>query len=240
MKMKYKRIIIKISGEALAREDKCEVLDGKKVKAIAENIKTVHDNGVEIGIVIGAGNIFRGKLADELSIDRTDGDYMGMLGTIINCLALSSALEKLGVETRVMSAIQVNQVSEPYRYKKARSHLDRKIVVLFAGGTGNPYFTTDSCASLRALEMNCDAILMGKNGVDGVYDSDPKTHKDAKFLKELTYDDIIKNNLKVMDQTSIAMLKEHNIEVRIFSMDDPLNFLRVVSGENIGSTIKEK
>jgi len=240
MNIKYKRIILKISGESLSDQSRLEVLDGNKVNAIAKTVKELNENNVEIGIVIGAGNIFRGKLAESLHIDHTDGDYMGMLGTVINCLALSSALEGMGVETRVMSAIQVNQVCEPYRYKKARSHLAKHTVVLFAGGTGNPYFTTDSCASLRALEMNCDAILMGKNGIDGVYDSDPNINKNAKFLKSLTYDEIIQKNLQVMDQTSVAMLKNHGIEVRIFSMADPKNFLRVVQGEDIGSTIKEK
>jgi len=240
MNIKYKRIILKISGESLSDQSRLEVLDGNKVDAIAKTVKELNENNVEIGIVIGAGNIFRGKLAESLHIDHTDGDYMGMLGTVINCLALSSALEGMGVETRVMSAIQVNQVCEPYRYKKARSHLAKHTVVLFAGGTGNPYFTTDSCASLRALEMNCDAILMGKNGIDGVYDSDPNINKNAKFLKSLTYDEIIQKNLQVMDQTSVAMLKNHGIEVRIFSMADPKNFLRVVQGEDIGSTIKEK
>src|SRR5574344_665711 len=240
MKIKYKRIILKISGESLSDSKHLEVLDGAKITEIAKIIKLLNQNNVEIGIVIGAGNIFRGKLAESLNIDRTDGDYMGMLGTVINCLALSSSLEKMGIETRVMSAIQVNQICEPYRYKKARAHLARHIIVFFAGGTGNPYFTTDSCASLRALEMNCDAILMGKNGIDGVYDSDPKINKNAKFIKNLTYDDIIRLNLKVMDQTSIAMLKDHGIEVRIFSMKDPNNFLKVVKGEDIGSTIKEK
>jgi len=239
MNIKYKRIILKISGESLSDQSRLEVLDGNKVDAIAKTVKELNENNVEIGIVIGAGNIFRGKLAESLHIDHTDGDYMGMLGTVINCLALSSALEGMGVETRVMSAIQVNQVCEPYRYKKARSHLAKHTVVLFAGGTGNPYFTTDSCASLRALEMNCDAILMGKNGIDGVYDSDPNINKNAKFLKSLTYDEIIQKNLQVMDQTSVAMLKNHGIEVRIFSMADPKNFLRVVQGEDIGSTIKE-
>ena len=240
MNIKYKRIILKISGESLSDQSRLEVLDGNKVDAIAKTVKELNENNVEIGIVIGAGNIFRGKLAESLHIDHTDGDYMGMLGTVINCLALSSALEGMGVETRVMSAIQVNQVCEPYRYKKARSHLAKHTVVLFAGGTGNPYFTTDSCASLRALEMNCDAILMGKNGIEGVYDSDPNINKNAKFLKNLTYDEIIQKNLQVMDQTSVAMLKNHGIEVRIFSMADPKNFLRVVQGEDIGSTIKEK
>lgn len=240
MESKYKRIILKISGEALVDESNHEVLDGKKIESIAKTLKLLHDNNVEVGVVVGAGNIFRGKLSDELNIDRTDADYMGMLGTVINCVAISSCLEKMGIETRVMSAIQVNQICEPYRYKKARAHLARHIIVFFAGGTGNPYFTTDSCASLRALEMNCDAILMGKNGIDGVYDCDPKINKNAKFIKNLTYDDIIRLNLKVMDQTSIAMLKDHGIEVRIFSMKDPNNFLKVVKGEDIGSTIKEK
>jgi len=240
MKIKYKRIILKISGESLSDKTNLDVLDGEKINNIANTVKLLNENGVEIGIVIGAGNIFRGKFADSLKIDRTDADYMGMLGTVINCLALSSALERMGVETRVASAIQVNQVCEPYRYKKARSDLSKHIVVLFAGGTGSPYFTTDSCASLRALEMKCDAILMGKNGIDGVYDSDPNKNKNAKFLKNLTYDDIIQKNLQVMDQTSIAMLKNYGIEVRIFSMSDPNNFLKVVQGEDIGTTIKEK
>ena len=216
--MKYKRIILKLSGEALADKKDGTILDNEKLKNIALAVKQMHDAGVQIGIVIGAGNIFRGKIASKIGIDQTNGDYMGMLGTIINCTALSSALEKIG----------------------AIAHLECNKVVLFAGGTGNPYFTTDTCASLRALEINADAILMAKNGVDGVYDSDPRINKDAKFLKHLTYHDIIEKNLNVMDQTSITMLIGKHKEVRIFSMDDINNFMKVIEGENIGSTITEE
>lgn len=238
--MKYKRIILKLSGEALADKKDGTILDNEKLKNIALAVKQMHDAGVQIGIVIGAGNIFRGKIASKIGIDQTNGDYMGMLGTIINCTALSSALEKIGVTTRVMSAIDVNKIAEPYIYKRAIAHLECNKVVLFAGGTGNPYFTTDTCASLRALEINADAILMAKNGVDGVYDSDPRINKDAKFLKYLTYHDIIEKNLNVMDQTSITMLIGKHKEVRIFSMDDINNFMKVIEGENIGSTITEE
>ena len=238
--MKYKRIILKLSGEALADKKDGTILDNEKLKNIALAVKQMHDAGVQVGIVIGAGNIFRGKIASKIGIDQTNGDYMGMLGTIINCTALSSALEKIGVTTRVMSAIDVNKIAEPYIYKRAIAHLECNKVVLFAGGTGNPYFTTDTCASLRALEINADAILMAKNGVDGVYDSDPRINKDAKFLKHLTYHDIIEKNLNVMDQTSITMLIGKHKEVRIFSMDDINNFMKVIEGENIGSTITEE
>ena len=238
--MKYKRIILKLSGEALADKKDGTILDNEKLKNMALAVKQMHDAGVQIGIVIGAGNIFRGKIASKIGIDQTNGDYMGMLGTIINCTALSSALEKIGVTTRVMSAIDVNKIAEPYIYKRAIAHLECNKVVLFAAGTGNPYFTTDTCASLRALEINADAILMAKNGVDGVYDSDPKINKDAKFLKHLTYHDIIEKNLNVMDQTSITMLIGKHKEVRIFSMDDINNFMKVIEGENIGSTITEE
>ena len=238
--MKYKRIILKLSGEALADKKDGTILDNEKLKNIALAVKQMHDAGAQIGIVIGAGNIFRGKIASKIGIDQTNGDYMGMLGTIINCTALSSALEKIGVTTRVMSAIDVNKIAEPYIYKRAIAHLECNKVVLFAAGTGNPYFTTDTCASLRALEINADAILMAKNGVDGVYDSDPKINKDAKFLKHLTYHDIIEKNLNVMDQTSITMLIGKHKEVRIFSMDDINNFMKVIEGENIGSTITEE
>ncbi|HBS10603.1 MAG TPA: UMP kinase [Firmicutes bacterium] len=237
--MKYKRIILKLSGEALADKKDGTILDNEKLKNIAEAVKKMHDSGVQIGVVIGAGNIFRGKIANKIGIDQTNGDYMGMLGTIINCTALSSALEKIGVTTRVMSAIDVNKIAEPYIYKKAIAHLECNKVVLFAGGTGNPYFTTDTCASLRALEINADAILMAKNGVDGVYDSDPRINKNAKFLKKLTYHDIIDRNLNVMDQTSITMLIGKHKEVRIFSMDDMNNFMKVIEGFDIGSTITE-
>lgn len=236
--IKYKRIILKLSGEALANKDGT-ILNPEKLNVIAEAVKAMHEEGVEIGIVIGAGNIFRGKISSKIGVDRTNGDYMGMLGTIINCIALSSALEKIGVITRVMSAVEVNKIAEPYIYKKAIAHLNCNKVVLFAGGTGNPYFTTDTCASLRALEINADAILMAKNNVDGVYDSDPKLNKNAKFLKTLTFKEVIDRNLAVMDQTSITMLMGQNITIRVFNMENAENFMKVIHGEDIGTTIKE-
>lgn len=237
--IKYKRIILKLSGEALANKEDGTILNPEKLNIIADAVKSMHDEGVEIGIVIGAGNIFRGKIAESIGVDHTNGDYMGMLGTIINCIALSSALEAIGVTTRVMSAIEVNKIAEPYIYKKAIAHLDCNKVVLFAGGTGNPYFTTDTCASLRALEINADAILMAKNHVDGVFDSDPRVNKDAKFLKELTFKEVLDRNLSVMDQTSITMLMGHHKEIRVFNMDNVENFMKVIHGEDIGTTIKE-
>ncbi len=236
--IKYKRIILKLSGEALANKDGT-ILNPEKLNVIAKAVKAMHEEGVEIGIVIGAGNIFRGKISSKIGVDRTNGDYMGMLGTIINCIALSSALEKIGVTTRVMSAVEVNKIAEPYIYKKAIAHLNCNKVVLFAGGTGNPYFTTDTCASLRALEINADAILMAKNNVDGVYDSDPKLNKNAKFLKTLTFKEVIDRNLAVMDQTSITMLMGQNITIRVFNMENAENFMKVIHGEDIGTTIKE-
>lgn len=236
--IKYKRIILKLSGEALANKDGT-ILNPEKLNVIAEAVKAMHEEGVEIGIVIGAGNIFRGKISSKIGVDRTNGDYMGMLGIIINCIALSSALEKIGVTTRVMSAVEVNKIAEPYIYKKAIAHLNCNKVVLFAGGTGNPYFTTDTCASLRALEINADAILMAKNNVDGVYDSDPKLNKNAKFLKTLTFKEVIDRNLAVMDQTSITMLMGQNITIRVFNMENAENFMKVIHGEDIGTTIKE-
>jgi len=236
---KYKRIILKLSGEALSCKDDSSIIDPNKLETIAKAVKLIHEAGVEIGIVIGAGNIFRGQFADSIGVDRTNGDYMGMLGTIINCIALSSALERNGLVTRVMTAVEVNKIAEPYIYKKAIAHLNCNKVVLFAGGTGNPYFTTDTCAALRALEINADAILMAKNGIDGVYDSDPRVNKNAKFLSKLTYKQVIDMDLKVMDQTAITMLIGRNKEIRVFSMENVDNFIKVVNGEDIGTTIKE-
>ena len=236
--IKYKRIILKLSGEALANKDGT-ILNPEKLDVFADAVKAMHEEGVEIGIVIGAGNIFRGKISSKIGVDRTNGDYMGMLGTIINCIALSSALEKIGVTTRVMSAVEVNKIAEPYIYKKAIAHLNCNKVVLFAGGTGNPYFTTDTCASLRALEINADSILMAKNNGNGVYDSDPKLNKNAKFLKTLTFKEVIDRNLAVMDQTSITMLMGQNITIRVFNMENAENFMKVIHGEDIGTTIKE-
>lgn len=237
----YKRIVLKVSGEALENEIDHSIYDEKKLKAVANVVKDAHDLGVQISLVVGAGNIWRGRLADKVGIERSTADYMGMLGTIMNALALQSALESLGLSTKVMSAINVPQVCEPYIRRKAISHLDKGQVVVFAGGTGNPYFTTDSCATLRALEINADSIIMGKNGVEGVYDSDPRTNKDAKLLKKLTYQEVMAKKLAVMDLTAVAMLADSDVKIHVFNMSDPASLLKVLKGEDIGSTIsKEK
>ncbi len=237
----YKRIVLKVSGEALENETDHSIYDEKKLKAIAKVVKEAHDLGVQISLVVGAGNIWRGRLADKVGIERSTADYMGMLGTIMNGLALQSALESLGLSTKVMSSINVPQVCEPYIRRKAISHLEKGQVVVFAGGTGNPYFTTDSCATLRALEINADSIIMGKNGVEGVYDSDPRVNKDAKLLKKLTYTEVMAKKLAVMDLTAVAMLADSDVKIHVFNMSDPNSLLRVLQGEDIGSTIsKEK
>ena len=236
----YKKIVIKISGEALADKNNHMILDSEKLMHVAEVVKSVVELGVEVGIVVGAGNIWRGKLAQKIGIEPSTADYMGMLGTIMNALAIQSAIEQSGMPCRVMSAINVPQVCEPYLRRKAVHHLEKKVVTIFAGGTGNPYFTTDTCASLRALETNAEAILMGKNGVDGVFDSDPRVNPDAKILEELTYRELIEKKLGVMDLTAAAMLEGKGVVIRVFNMSDPENFVRVLKGERIGSTIRDK
>ena len=235
----YKTVILKVSGESLADEGDKTILDSAKLSSIASSIKEAHDLGVHIGLVVGAGNIWRGKLAQKVGIEQATGDYMGMLGTIVNALALQSALEDLGLSTRVMSSLNVPQVSEPYIRRKALSHLEKGRVVIFAGGTGNPFFTTDTTASLRALEMKADAIIMGKNGVEGVYDSDPRLNPDAKLLQELTYKEVLDRNLGVMDLTAVTMLKDKGIVIRVFNMDDFGSLVGVIQGNMMGSTIHD-
>ena len=235
--MKYKRVLLKISGEALKGEEKKLIIDSNFLERVATSIKLMTTKGVQVSVVIGAGNIFRGKLADDIGIEHSVADYMGMLGTIINCLALQSALENVGVECRVMSAIQINAVCEPYIRRKAIHHLEKGIVTIFAGGTGNPYFTTDTTASLRAIEINADAILMAKNGVEGVYSDDPRTNPDAELYRTLTYNDLYKKKLGVMDHTAVSMLLDKDIDTIVFSMQDLDNFSRVIDGEQIGTTI---
>ena len=235
--MKYKRVLLKISGEALKGNEHKLIIDSTFLEKVAKSIKIMVDKGVQVSVVIGAGNIFRGKLADDIGIKHSVADYMGMLGTIINCLALQSALENEKVECRVMSAIQINAVCEPYIRRKAIHHLEKGIVTIFAGGTGNPYFTTDTTASLRAIEINANAILMAKNGVDGVYSDDPKVNPDAVLFKKLTYGELFKKNLGVMDQTAVSMLLKKDIDTIVFSMQDLDNFSRVIDGEDIGTKI---
>ncbi|MFA5421855.1 MAG: UMP kinase [Bacilli bacterium] len=235
----YKRILLKLSGEALSDNRQKLILDAKHLDIVATAIKSMHEQGVQIAIVIGAGNIWRGKLAEQIGIERSTADYMGMLGTIINALALQSAIEKTNLECRVMSAIEVKAVSEPYIKKRAISHMEKGRIVIFAGGTGNPFFTTDTTATLRAIEIEADAILMAKNGVDGVYDDDPRTNKDAHFIPEITFGELLSRNLQVMDQTAVSMIQYQNIIIHVFNMNDTSNFLRVLNGEKIGTIVKK-
>ncbi len=234
--MKYKRILLKLSGEAL-KTNEDNVIDPKVIFKIAEEVKAIHELGVEIAIVVGGGNIWRGKIASELGMDRSTADYMGMLATMMNGLAISDGLTSLGVSTRVMSAIEANRVAEPYIRGRALKHLENKRVVIFVGGTGSPYFSTDTASSLRAAEINADAILMAKNYVDGVYDCDPKVHNTAIKFENLTYDDLVSKELGVMDLTAATMGKENDIPLVVFNLNEDGNILRVVQGKVIGTTI---
>ena len=240
MKSIYRRVILKLSGEALADAKDATILDHEKLVSIANSVAMIRELGVDVGIVVGAGNIWRGRLADKIGIESSTADYMGMLGTVINALAIQSAIEEKGLSCRVLSAINVPQVCEPYYRRKAISHLEKGRVVIFAGGTGNPYCTTDSCAALRALEVNADAILMAKNGVDGVYDADPRTHKDAKKLTRLTLNEMIERQLAVMGLGAAAMLTGKKKTIRVFSMDDPEAFRKVLSAEDVGTTVVDE
>ena len=236
----YKRVLLKLSGEALKDESALQVLNVDVVKQMALTIKSLHDQGIQIGIVIGGGNIWRGKLAEGIGIERVPADFMGMLATVINAAAMSSALKNIGVDSIVFSALpEVDPISVTYSKEAAIKAMNEGKVVFFAGGTGKPYFTTDTAATLRALETNCDAILMGKNGVDGLYDKDPIQNPDAKFIPEITYDEILKNKLQIMDLTAVELIKDKDIEIRIFSMSDSHNFIRVAMGENIGTVCKK-
>ncbi|HHT81860.1 MAG TPA: UMP kinase [Acholeplasmataceae bacterium] len=233
----YKRIILKISGEALKGDGQSGICP-ETVKDIAKQIKEIHDLGVKIGVVVGAGNLFRGRIGQELGMDRSQADYMGMLGTIMNGLALQDGLENLGVPTRVMTAIEVNKVAEPYIRRRALRHLEKDRVLILVGGTGNPYFSTDSAATLRAAELHMDAVLMAKNGIDGVYDKDPHKFADAKMFQELTQREILEQRLQVIDQTAAAMCIENHIDLLVFNMNKKGNIKRAVLGEKIGTVVK--
>jgi uridylate kinase len=231
----YKRVLLKISGEALMGS-KAYGIDTDTVKRFAGEIKAAHDKGLEIALVIGAGNIFRGLSASASGIERSSADYMGMLATVMNALAMQSALEEIGVHTRVQSAIPMPTVCEPYIRRKAARHMEKNRVVIFAAGTGNPYFTTDTAAALRAAEMECDALLKGTQ-VDGVYDSDPKTNPDAKRYDTLTYHKVLSDDLRVMDASAVTLMRENNIPIIVFSLADPGGFDRVMAGKGICTTI---
>ncbi|APX72625.1 UMP kinase [Companilactobacillus allii] len=235
--IKYKRIILKVSGEALAGE-KGFGINPPVIKKIAEQIKSVHDLGVQIAIVCGGGNIWRGETGAEMGMDRAQADYMGMMATVMNGLALQDGLEQLDVPTRVQTSIEMRQVAEPYIRRKAVRHLEKGRVVIFAGGTGNPYFSTDTTSVLRAAEIEADVILMAKNNVDGVYSADPKKDPKAKKYDELTQLDIINKNLGVMDSTASSLSMDNNIPLIVFNLNEPENIKKVVQGENIGTIIK--
>mgnify|MGYP000287636818 CR=1 FL=1 len=235
-KTRFKRVLLKLSGEALAGE-KSFGIEPHVIERIAREVRDVHSLGVEIALVIGGGNIFRGIAGTAAGMDRTNSDYMGMLATVINSLALQDSLEKLNVYTRVMSAISMSQLCEPYIRRRAMRHLEKGRVVIFAAGTGNPYFTTDTAASLRAMEVEAD-IIMKATKVDGVYDKDPETNEDAVMYKSLEYIDVLKNNLKVMDSTSISLCMDHNLPILVFNLNVPGNFKRVVMGEDLGTFVR--
>lgn len=234
MEIKYKRVVIKLSGEALAG-DKGFGIDPPTVQKISESVKEVFDHDVEVAIVVGGGNFWRGRLGE--GMDKSTADYMGMLSTVINALALQDALEQMGVPVRVQTAIEMKEVAEPYIKRKAMRHLEKHRIVIFAAGTGNPFFTTDTTASLRAAEIDADIILLAKN-VDAVYDSDPVTNPDAIKYDALSYIDVINKGLKVMDSTATTLCMDNDIPILVFGLDDPDNILRAVSGEKIGTIIE--
>lgn len=237
MATKYRRVLVKLSGEALADRSDNAILGSENLNKTAVAIKDMVDLGVQVCIVVGAGNIWRGRLAETIGIERSTADYMGMLGTVINALALQSSLENIGVETRVMSAIEMNRIAEPYIKRKAERHLEKGRVLIFGGGTGNPFFTTDTTAALRANELGCEAILMAKNGVDGVYSDDPRKNREATFFSHLSYREMLNKNLAVMDNTALSLCMGTDIEIRVFNMADVRNFHRIITGEAIGTVI---
>jgi len=233
--MAYKRILLKLSGEALMG-DRQYGIDPNRLSAYAEEIKKIVEDGIEVAIVIGGGNIFRGVAAANTVIDRVQGDYMGMLATIINGLALQSAIEAIGIKTRLLTAIKMEQVAEPFIKRRAVRHLEKGRVVIFGGGTGNPYFTTDTAAVLRAIEIGADVILKGTR-VAGIYTSDPEKNEDAIKFDKITYEDVMTKGLKVMDMTAFTLSQENNLPIIVFDMNEKGNLEKVISGENIGTKV---
>ncbi|APG60475.1 UMP kinase [Christiangramia salexigens] len=233
--MHYKRILLKLSGEALMGKRQYGI-DPERLAEYAAEIKTVVDQGVELAIVIGGGNIFRGVAGASRGMDRVQGDHMGMLATVINGLALQSALEDADIQTRLQSAIKINEVAEPFIRRKAIRHLEKGRVVIFGGGTGNPYFTTDSAAVLRAIEIKADVILKGTR-VDGIYTSDPEKDKDATKFDFITFEDVLKKGLKVMDTTAFTLSQENELPIVVFDMNKPGNLLKVATGEQVGTKV---
>jgi uridylate kinase len=233
----YKRVLLKLSGESLMGENDFGI-DSKVIRQYARDIKEVQDLGVQVGIVIGGGNIYRGVSNSDDGIDKVTGDHMGMLATLINALALQSALEHEGLFTRLMSAIRMDVIAEPFIRRRAVRHLEKGRIVIFGAGTGNPYFTTDTAAALRAVEIEADAIIKGTR-VDGVYDSDPEENPGAMKFPEISYIDVLKKDLRVMDMTAITLCRENKLPILVFNMNTPGNLRRLVMGEKIGSTVLE-
>ena len=234
----YKRILLKLSGEALA--GKHNGYNPEVLTNIAQEVKSLRDLGVQVAIVVGGGNFIRGKFADDMGVDRVQADYMGMLGTVINAIAIQGVFEKNGLETRVQSAIEMSKIAEPFIVRKAVRHLDTGRVVIFAAGTGSPYFSTDTTAALRASEIGADVIIMAKNGVDGVYSADPKLDKNAVKFDKLTYMDVLSKQLQVMDSTAISMCMDNDIDLIVFNMATPGNILKAVSQASIGTLISKE
>jgi uridylate kinase len=232
----FKRVLIKLSGEALMGPLDYGT-DPETVSAIAKQLKDVHDRGVEIAVVLGAGNIYRGLSEAAEGMDRATADYMGMLAIVLNALTLQDALEKLGVHTRVQSAITVSEVAEPYIRRRAMRHLEKGRIVIFAAGTGNPFFTSDTAAALRALEMHAEVLLMAKNGVEGIYTADPRTDPDAEFISEITARDALQRGLKVMDSTALSLCMDNHLNIHVFNMADDGNINRIVSGDRVGTLV---
>ncbi|WP_297377003.1 UMP kinase [uncultured Helcococcus sp.] len=231
---KYKRVLIKLSGESLAG-NKGFGMDDQAIMNIAHVLKNVHEEGVEIAIVVGGGNFWRGRDTDDM--DRTTSDNIGMLGTVMNALRVQSALEALDLETRVQTAIKMDEVAEPFIVRKAIRHLEKGRIVIFAAGTGHPYFSTDTTSALRALEIQADAMLMGKTGTDGIYDKDPNKYDDAVKYDKLTYREMLEKNLQVMDAAATSLAKDNEMPVIVFGIDDPNNLIKVINGEEIGTYV---
>ena len=233
----FKRILLKLSGEALMG-DLPYGADPDRIAAIAGEVKRVVDRGVEIAIVVGGGNIYRGLKGTAAGMDRATGDYMGMLATVLNALALQDALEKTGAVTRVQSAITISEVAEPYIRRRAMRHLEKGRIVIFAAGTGNPFFTTDTAAALRALEIHAEAILMGKHGVEGVYSADPRLDSGASFIPEISHQEAIEQRLQVMDSTALSLCMDNGLPLYVFNIDDERNIDRIVCGERVGTVVR--
>ena len=237
MKPAFKRILLKLSGEALLG-DLPYGTDPERIAAISEQVKTVADRGVEIAIVVGGGNIYRGLKGAAAGMDRATGDYMGMLATVLNALALQDGLEKTGAVTRVQSAITISEVAEPYIRRRAMRHLEKGRIVIFASGTGNPFFTTDTAAALRALEIHAEAILMGKHGVEGVYSADPRVDAGAEFIPEISHQEAIEQRLQVMDSTALSLCMDNGLPLYVFNIDDERNIDRIVCGGRVGTVVR--